>query len=79
LDEKIDLVLIGSSLSAEQKRKFWADTRDQCGLVLELYSDSPPELMDDSRAFIHHPVSSADFGNSASCFDQPLGHQHAVL
>src|SRR6266542_2272106 len=61
LNRKIDLVLIGSSLSAEQKRRFWAESRDQCSLVLELYRDGPPELMDDNRTYVHHPVTSVDF------------------
>ncbi len=33
LNRKIDLVLIGSSLSAEQKRRFWAESRDQCSFA----------------------------------------------
>jgi DNA-binding response OmpR family regulator len=61
LNRKIDLVLIGSSLSAEQKRRFWAESRDQCSLILELYRDAPPELMNDSRTYVHHPVTSVDF------------------
>ncbi len=61
LNPKIDLVLIGSSLSAKEKRKFWAHSRDQCSLVLELYRDGTPELMDDIRAYVHHSVTSVDF------------------
>jgi CheY-like chemotaxis protein len=58
---KIDLVLIGSSLPPVEKRKFGAQSRKQCGLVLELYTDGPPELMDDTRAYVHHAVTSVDF------------------
>jgi hypothetical protein len=58
---RIDLVLIGSSLTPEEKRRFWAESRDYCGLVLELYRDGLPELMDDTRAYIHHPLTSVDF------------------
>ena len=61
LNLKIDLVLIGSSLSPEQKRRFWAETRGQCSLVLELYRDESPELMDDTRTYIHHSLRSVDF------------------
>jgi DNA-binding response OmpR family regulator len=61
LNLKIDLVLIGSSLSAEQKRRFWTESRGQCSLVLELYRDGTPELMDDIRAYVHHSVTSVDF------------------
>jgi hypothetical protein len=61
-NKKIDLVLIGSSLSPAEKRNFWAESRNYCScLVLELYSDGPPELMDDLRAYVHHPLTSIDF------------------
>ena|SRR5436190_22108399 len=61
-DEKIDLVLIGSSLSAAEKRNFWIESRNHCSsLVLELYNDGPPELMDDPRTYVHHPLTSVDF------------------
>ncbi len=59
---KIDLVLIGSSLPPAEKRKFWAEFRNQCSsLILELYGDGPPELMDDIRTYVHHPVTAVDF------------------
>jgi len=61
LNRKIDLVLIGSSLSAEQKRRVWAEYRNQCSSILELYRDGSPELMDDARTYVHHPVTSVDF------------------
>jgi DNA-binding response OmpR family regulator len=58
----IDLVLIGSSLPAAEKRKFLAEFRQHCSsVVLELYSDGTPELMDDVRTYVHHPVTSVDF------------------
>lgn len=58
----IDLVLIGTSLSAVQKRTFWAEFRSHCSsIVLELYRDESPELMDDLRAYVHHAVTSVDF------------------
>jgi hypothetical protein len=61
-NEKIDLVLIGSSLSPAEKRTFWAESRNYCRcLFLELYSDGPPELMDDPRTYVHHPLTSVDF------------------
>lgn len=41
----IDLVLIGSSLSPEEKRKFWTELRNYCGgVVLELYDDGSQNL-----------------------------------
>jgi DNA-binding response OmpR family regulator len=59
---KIDLVLIGASLPPAEKRKFWAESRNHCtSVVLELYGDGPPELMDDLRTYVHHPVTSVDF------------------
>jgi DNA-binding response OmpR family regulator len=61
LNRKIDLVLIGSSLSREQKRRVWAEYRDQCSSILELYRNGSPELMDDIRTYVHHPVTSVDF------------------
>ena len=60
-NHKIDLVLIGSSLSSGEKRKFWAESRNLCSLILELYSAGPPELMDDTRTYVHHTVTSVDF------------------
>jgi hypothetical protein len=61
-NEKIDLVLIGSSLSPAEKRNFWAESRNYCGsLVLELYSEAPPELMHDTRTYVHHSLTSVDF------------------
>ena len=61
-NEKIDLVLIGCSLSPSEKRNFWAESSNYCSsLVLELYTDSPPELMDDPRTYVHHPLTSVDF------------------
>jgi len=61
-DREIDLVLIGSSLPPAEKRKFWAESRIYCSSVLlELYSSGPPELMDDLRTYVHHPVTSVDF------------------
>ena len=61
LNYKIDLVLLGSSLSPAEKRNFWAASRNQCSLILELYGDGPPELMDDTRTYVHHPITSVDF------------------
>lgn len=57
----IDLVLIGTSVPAIEKRRFGVESRDQCSLVLELYTDGLPELMDDPRAYVHHAVTSVDF------------------
>ena len=60
-NEEIDLVLIGSSLSPAEKRSFWCESRNYCSsLVLELYSDRSPELMDDPRTYVHHPLTSRD-------------------
>lgn len=61
LKRKVDLVLIGSSLPPAEKRKFWAECRHWCTLILELYGDGPPELMDDTRTYVHHAVTSVDF------------------
>ena len=61
-NENIDLVLMGSSLSPVEKRNFWTESRNYCSsLVLELYTDAPPELMDDPRTYVHHPLTSVDF------------------
>ena len=61
LNRKIDLVLFGLSVPAAEKRRFWAVCRNQCSLILELYNDGPPELMDDPRTYVHHPLTSVDF------------------
>jgi len=61
LNQNIDLVLIGLSVPAAEKRKFWAECRNRCRLILELYNDCPPELMDDPRTYVHHPITSVDF------------------
>ena len=48
--QKIDLLLLGSSLSPVEKRKFWVEARRNCrSPILELYGAGDPELMDDSR------------------------------
>lgn len=61
-NQAIDLVLIGLSLPAAEKRKFLAEFRQHCNSVaLELYSDGTPELMDDVRTYVHHSVTSLDF------------------
>jgi hypothetical protein len=61
-NEHIDLVIIGTSLSAAEKRDFWVESRNYCGgLILELYSEGPPELMADPRTYVHHPLTSVDF------------------
>jgi hypothetical protein len=66
----IDLVLLESSLQPDIKRKFWDEFRKHCNsVVLELYGDAAPELMDDVRTYIHHPVTSADF----------IGAVHSIL
>lgn len=58
----MDLVLIGTSLSPMEKRKFWAEFRHHCSsVVLELYDNGIPELMDDLRTYVHHAVTSVDF------------------
>jgi hypothetical protein len=61
LNTNIDLVLMGLSVPAAEKRMFWAECRNRCSLILELYTDGPPELMDDPRTYVHHPVTSMDF------------------
>ena len=62
---KIDLVLLGSSLSPAEKRKFWVEARSNCqSPVLELYGIGDPELMDESRthghAMTHTPSDLVD-------------------
>jgi hypothetical protein len=58
----IDLVLMESSLPPDIKRKFWDEFRKHCNsVVLELYGEGPPELMDDVRTYVHPPVTSVDF------------------
>jgi DNA-binding NtrC family response regulator len=50
---KIDLVLLGSSFSPGEKRKFWLEARSNCrSPVLELYGTGAPELMDESRTHV---------------------------
>jgi|SRR6185437_10781959 len=61
LNHKIDLVLIGSSLPVEERRRFRSQSRDQSSLVLEIYREETPELMDDCRTYVHHAVTSVDF------------------
>ena len=51
--QKIDLLLLSSSLSPAEKRKFWVEARRNCrSPVLELYGTGDPELMDESRTHI---------------------------
>jgi DNA-binding response OmpR family regulator len=58
---KIDLVLIGASLPPAEKRRFWAESRDNCKTpILELYGAGPPELMDETRT-LHRAHTSLDF------------------
>lgn len=48
--QKIDLLLLGSSLSPAEKRRFWVEARNMCqSPVLELYGRGDPELMDEIR------------------------------
>src|SRR5579864_2362398 len=59
---EIDLVLLGSSLPPAQKRRFWAESRKNCRTpILELFSGAPPELMDESRTYVHRSRTPADF------------------
>jgi DNA-binding NtrC family response regulator len=59
---KIDLVLLGSSLSPAEKRKFWQEARSNCrSPVLELYGTGAPELMDESRYVHTLPHTPSDF------------------
>ena len=73
----IDLVLIGTSLSPGEKRKFWAEFRNHCSsVVLELYDDGVPGLMDDLRTYIHHTVTSRD---SVEAVQALLPHARRVV
>ena len=59
---KIDLVLLGSSLSPAEKRKFWREARSNCrSPVLEIHGTGAPELMDESHAHVHAPLMASDF------------------
>jgi DNA-binding response OmpR family regulator len=61
-EHKVDLVLLGSSLSPAEKRRFWVESRDTCRTpILELYSFGPPELMDESRTYSQQSRKVDDF------------------
>lgn len=48
--QKIDLLLLGSSLSPAEKRRFWVEARSMCqSPILELHGTGDPELMDEIR------------------------------
>lgn len=59
-EHKIDLLVLGSSLSPAEKRKFWREARSNCrSPVLELHGSGAPELMDEMHTHLHvsHPAS----------------------
>ncbi len=62
---QIDLVIIGSSLSPAEKRKFWAESRSTCkSPILELFGSGPPELMDETHTNVHRSHTATDFLNA---------------
>jgi DNA-binding response OmpR family regulator len=62
--KKIDLVLIGYSLPASEKRKVWVEARKVCKTpILQLYQDAEPELIE-SNAFAHESQTPDDFVKS---------------
>ena len=62
---QIDLVIIGSSLSPAEKRKFWAESRSICKTpILELFGSGPPELMDETHLNVHGSHTATHFLNA---------------
>jgi len=61
-EHKIDLLLLGSSLSPAEKRKFWLEARSNCrSPVLELYGSGAPELIDELHTHLHASHPASDF------------------
>jgi DNA-binding response OmpR family regulator len=62
-DSQVDLVIIGYSLPAAEKRRVCVECRKYCSLapVLELYDAQPPALAKEARTFIHHSRTPEDF------------------
>jgi CheY-like chemotaxis protein len=59
---QVDLVLIGYSLPAAEKRRVWVECRRYCGSIpiLELHQ-AEPALAEEVRTFSHHSRTSEDF------------------
>jgi len=54
-NNKVHLVLIGSSLPPSEKRRVWVEAREHCKTpILELHNGSGPELMQETHTYVHH-------------------------
>ena len=61
-EEKIALVLVGYSVLPSDKRRFFSEVRKHCKTpVLELFGTGRPELVEESRIFIHQAKEPDDF------------------
>jgi len=62
-DSYVDLVIIGYSLPAAEKRRVWVECRKYCEStpVLELYNSQPPALAEEARTFSHQSLAPDDF------------------
>jgi CheY-like chemotaxis protein len=62
-NSRVDLVIIGYSLPAAEKRRVWMECRRYCGPVpiLELHNSDPASLADEPHTFSHQSHTPDDF------------------
>jgi CheY-like chemotaxis protein len=60
---QVDLIIIGYSLPAAEKRRVWVECRRYCGSIpiLELHQAELPALAEEVRTFSHHSRTPDDF------------------
>lgn len=58
-ENTLDLVMIGYSLPAAEKRRVWAEIREHCSTILELHREGGPALTE--AAYYHSSHSPDDF------------------
>ena len=61
-EKKIALVLVGPSVPPSDERRFFSEARKHCKTpILELFGNGRPELVDESRIYIHQANEPDDF------------------
>ena len=61
-EKKIALVLVGPSVPPSDERRFFAEARKHCKTpILELFGNGRPELIEESRIFVHQGKEPVDF------------------